>query len=195
MTDHAGYECNPVFQIVTREICNLVLKFHNPMKSFGTRRGKKYNTAHRGPQFIIGLHNNIIRFVNFSLGYAILILIILIIGYKFCGCLFEIPGYTRTAGSRRGLSYTPRSSLKCVICFLIKPVCFVFFPYLVGQKLSSYSHYIQCTSAQYPLNSKLGNNFAWRIKSHISISFGYFCKILVIILRNFSQPRINFLQK
>ena len=35
MTDHAGprgYECNPVFQIVTREICNLVLKFHNPMK-------------------------------------------------------------------------------------------------------------------------------------------------------------------
>ena len=40
MTDHAGtrgYECNPVFQIVTREICNLVLKFHNPMKIFGTR--------------------------------------------------------------------------------------------------------------------------------------------------------------
>ena len=40
MTDHAGprrYECNPVFQIVTREICNLVLKFHNPMKICGTR--------------------------------------------------------------------------------------------------------------------------------------------------------------
>jgi hypothetical protein len=40
MTDHAGprrYECNPVFQIVTREICNLVLKLHNPMKIFGTR--------------------------------------------------------------------------------------------------------------------------------------------------------------
>ena len=40
MTDHAGhqrYECNPVFQIVTREICNLVLKFHNPMKNCGTR--------------------------------------------------------------------------------------------------------------------------------------------------------------
>ena len=40
MTDHAGprrYECNPVFQIVTREICNLVLKLHNPMKICGTR--------------------------------------------------------------------------------------------------------------------------------------------------------------
>ena len=40
MTDHAGprrYECNPVFKIVTREICNLVLKFHNPMKICGTR--------------------------------------------------------------------------------------------------------------------------------------------------------------
>ena len=40
MTDHAGprrYECNPVFQIVTSEICNLVLKFHNPMKICGTR--------------------------------------------------------------------------------------------------------------------------------------------------------------
>ena len=40
MTDHAGprrYECNRVFQIVTREICNLMLKFHNPMKICGTR--------------------------------------------------------------------------------------------------------------------------------------------------------------
>ena len=30
MTDHAGpqwYECNPVFQILTSKICNLVLKF------------------------------------------------------------------------------------------------------------------------------------------------------------------------
>ena len=40
MTDHAGprrYECNPVFQIGTRGICNLVLKLHNPMKNCGTR--------------------------------------------------------------------------------------------------------------------------------------------------------------
>ena len=40
MTEHAGprrYECNPVFQIVTREICNLVLKLHNPMKICVTR--------------------------------------------------------------------------------------------------------------------------------------------------------------
>ena len=32
-----GYECNQVTQIVNREICNLVLKFHNPMKICGTR--------------------------------------------------------------------------------------------------------------------------------------------------------------
>ena len=40
MTDHAGprrYECNRVFQIGTRGICNLVLKLHNPMKNCGTR--------------------------------------------------------------------------------------------------------------------------------------------------------------
>ena len=39
MTDHAGprrYECNPVFQIGTRGICNLVLKLQNPMKNCGT---------------------------------------------------------------------------------------------------------------------------------------------------------------
>ena len=47
----------------------------------------------RGPEFINGLH-------NFSSGYAILVP-----GYKFRGCQFEIPGYTRTIGGRRGLSY------------------------------------------------------------------------------------------
>ena len=39
MTDHAGprrYECNPIFQIGTRGICNLGLKLHNPMKNCGT---------------------------------------------------------------------------------------------------------------------------------------------------------------
>ena len=40
MTENAGprrYECNLVFQIITREICNLVLKLHNPMKMCVTR--------------------------------------------------------------------------------------------------------------------------------------------------------------
>ena len=83
MTDHAGprgYECNPLFIIVSRKICNLVLKFHNPM-SKSTKRH-------------IGGH-------NLSSGYAILVP-----GYKFRECQFEIPGYTCTVGGRRGLSYT-----------------------------------------------------------------------------------------
>ena len=40
------------------------------------------------------------RVIQFSSGYAILVP-----GYKFRGCQFEIPGYTRTVGGRRGLSY------------------------------------------------------------------------------------------
>ena len=40
------------------------------------------------------------RLHNFSLGYAILVP-----GYKFRGCQFEILGYTRTVGGQRGLSY------------------------------------------------------------------------------------------
>ena len=42
------------------------------------RLAKKYNTAHQGPQFIIGLHYFIIGFHNFISGYAILVP-----GYKF----------------------------------------------------------------------------------------------------------------
>ena len=40
VTDHAGprrHECNLVFQIVTRWICNLLIKLHNKMKFFVTR--------------------------------------------------------------------------------------------------------------------------------------------------------------
>ena len=102
MTDNAGprgYECIPVFQIVTREICSLVLKLHNPMINCCTRWAKKYNTAHRKPQFIIGLHNFIIGFHNFSSGYAI------VPGHKFHGCQFKIQGYTRTVRGLCGLTY------------------------------------------------------------------------------------------
>ena len=86
MTDHAGprrYECDPVFQVVTREICNLVLKFYRQNLSSG--------------------HNFIVGFHNFSSGYAILVP-----GYKFRGCQFEIPGYTLNVGGRRGLSHAPK---------------------------------------------------------------------------------------
>ena len=51
-----------------------------------------------GTQFIIGLHNFIIWLHNFSSGYAILVP-----GYKFRVLPFEISGYTRTVGGRRGL--------------------------------------------------------------------------------------------
>ena len=73
MTDNAGprrYECNPVFQIVTRKICNLVLKLHNPMKicvnddKLGLPMSKKVQHGISGvtiydrvSQFFIGLCN------------------------------------------------------------------------------------------------------------------------------------------
>jgi len=70
-----------------------MIKLCNPMINSGPRCAVLYFFAHRVPQFIIGFH-------KFSSGYAILVP-----GYKFRGCQFEIPGYTRTAGGRRGLSY------------------------------------------------------------------------------------------
>ena len=60
---------------------------------------KKYNTADRVTQFIIGLHNFIIGLKKISPGY-----VILVPGYKFCGWQFEILGYYHSEGGRRGLS-------------------------------------------------------------------------------------------
>ena len=59
------YECNPVFQIGTHGVCNLVLKLHNPMKNCGTRR------LIVGPDLpictflLIGCHNFSPGFTNF----------------------------------------------------------------------------------------------------------------------------------
>ena len=103
-----GTSVTRCFKLSPAKICNLLLKFHNPMKICGTRfwivapdEKKKYNMTHREPQLIIGLHKFIIWFYNFSSGYAILVP-----GYKFRGWQFEIPGYTCTVGGRRGLSYS-----------------------------------------------------------------------------------------
>ena len=63
------------------------------MINCGPRCAVFYFFAHQVPQFIIGFH-------KFSLGYEILAA-----GYKFHGCQFETPGYTRTVGGQRGLSY------------------------------------------------------------------------------------------
>ena len=59
---------------------------------------KKYNMAHRVTHFIIGLHNLSSGYTILSSGYTILVP-----GYKFRSWQFEIQGYTRTVGGRRGL--------------------------------------------------------------------------------------------
>ena len=64
-------------------------KFVEPDDKFWHPWTKKYNTEHRGPKFIIGLHNFIIGFYNFSSCYAILVP-----GYKFRRCQFEIPAWS-----------------------------------------------------------------------------------------------------
>ena len=80
MTDHAGpkrYERNPVFQIVNRGFCNLVLQLHNPNENLCNPMincvarcavfQKENTTAHRATQFIYELHNFFSGYVlNFS---------------------------------------------------------------------------------------------------------------------------------
>ena len=59
------------------------------------QHGTSGDTIYHRVTLIIRLHNFIISLHNFSSGYAILVK-----GYKFRGCQFEIPGYTHTVGGR-----------------------------------------------------------------------------------------------
>lgn len=57
-TIYHWYKCDPVFQIVTHAICNLVLKLHNQMSNcvnHSTIVTLFYNTTHWATQFNIGL--------------------------------------------------------------------------------------------------------------------------------------------
>ena len=109
MTNHAGpwrCKCKMVFQIVTRGICNLVLKYHNLIINCVTRCAVLYFFAHRATQFIFVLP-------KFSSVYAILVP-----GYKCRRWQFETPGYTRTV-RRRGPAWSvickdPKYELKKV---------------------------------------------------------------------------------